>query len=94
MPDGAAGEEASLQEGLREEGGQEDVAAGPQQCLLEDALQFPDVAWPRVGAQPLERLGGGLAHVAPQLAAETAQKVPDEQRQVVAALPQWRASGW
>ena len=65
-----------------------------KQRLLEDALQLPDIARPRVGAQPLERLWGGLAHVAPQFAAETPQKVPDEQRQVIAALPQWRASGW
>ena len=48
-------------EGLREEGRQEDVAAGPQQGLLEDALQLPDVARPGVGAQPLQRLRGGLA---------------------------------
>ena len=81
-------------EGLREEGGQEDVAAGPQQGLLEDALQFTDVARPRVGAQPLERLRGGLAHVAPQFATETAQKVPDRAAAGHRPAPAMGASGW
>jgi hypothetical protein len=59
-------------EGLRKEGGQEHVATGAQQGLLEDALQFTDVARPRIGTQPLQRLWGGLPHVAPQFATESA----------------------
>src|SRR4051812_38261803 len=64
-------------ERFREKGGQEDVTAGPEEGLLEDALQFPYVSRPRVGAQPLQRLRGGLPHVAAQFATEAPQKMPD-----------------
>src|SRR5262245_41400766 len=66
-----------------QEGRLEDRAAGLQQGLLEDALQLPDVPWPGVAAQALQRLRGDLADLAPQLAAEAAQVVPHQERQVV-----------
>ena len=36
---------------FRQEFREQDAPAGLEQCLLEDALQFPDASWPGVAAQ-------------------------------------------
>src|SRR5262249_54079617 len=75
---------------VQQEGREQDGAAGPQQRLLQDALQLPDVARPPVAAQPRQRLRGDLLYLASELPAEEAQVVPHQQRQVVAPLTQRR----
>ena len=52
------------------EGWEQDRAAGLQQGLLEDTLQLPDVARSGVGPQTLQRFGGDLLYLPPQVLAE------------------------
>src|SRR5712671_2348671 len=64
---------ASPSQRFRQEGREQDRAAGLEQGLFQDALQLPNVARPRVTAQPLQPLGGDLADLPPELAVEAAQ---------------------
>ena len=72
--------------------GQEDGPARLEQGLLEHALQLADVARPGVAPQRPPAPPGRRAacHRLAQLAAEAAEEVVDQQRQVVAALAQRR----
>ena len=74
---------------FRQEGREQDGAAGLEQGLFQDALQLPNVARPRVAAQPLQPLGGDLADLPPEFAVEAAQVVLHQHQQVIVPLPQW-----
>src|SRR5947209_4568045 len=74
---------------FRQEGREQDGAAGLEQGLFQDALQLPNVARPRVAAQPLQSLGGDLADLPPEFAVEAAQVVLHQHQQVIVPLPQW-----
>src|SRR5439155_143304 len=74
---------------FRQEGREQDGAAGLEQGLFQDALQLPNVTRPRVAAQPLQPLGGDIADLPPEFAVEAAQVVLHQHQQVIVPLPQW-----
>ena len=59
-----------------------------EQRLAEGVLQFADVPGPRVCAQTVERVGGNFTDVASHLAAEEADEVLHQSRQVLPPLSQ------
>src|SRR5207245_3334496 len=71
-----------------QENWEQNRTACPQQGLLEDALQLPNVARPVIATQALQRVRGQFVNTPSQFPAEELQVVAYQERQVIASLAQ------
>ena len=82
------------QDGLGQQVAGQLVAGGQHHGPLDVVLQLADVARPLVAAEHLHGLGLHVRHVAEVLLVVDPQEVPDQQRDVLAALAQAAAGRW
>src|SRR5271166_2490076 len=68
----------------------QDCAAGPEQGLLEDALQLPDIPRPGIASEAIHHLRCNFSDLTPQLDIIAPQEELHQQRQVVSPVAQGR----